>query len=81
MWISCLCDFARESVFPLEPCSRAVNTMSDFGKGCIGNGQLGEDPSHGDKKEKMPEVIPTPVIICLHISPLLTLPGCLKDAD
>lgn len=74
-----MCDFARESVFPLR--QRCGSWFHDrLEKVVSENGQSREDPLERDKR-KIPKVIRTPVIICLHISSPFALPSCLKDAD
>lgn len=83
MWIRCMlkrvCVTLHVKVFFLSACSGQLIPFP-LGKGCMGNRPLGEDPSWRDKRKK-PKVIPTPVIIYLHISSLLALPGCLKYPD
>lgn len=74
-----VCVILHVKVFFLLVCSGQLMPCL-IGKGCIGNGQLREDPSQRDKR-KMPTVIPIPVIISLHISSIQALPTCLKDAD
>ena len=72
-----VCVILHVKVFFLSACSVAGYSVSSCIKVAQEMGSQGRIPR---TDRKMPKVIPTPVIIRLHISSLLALPSCLKDA-